>query len=456
MMSPLRVIRSVFLVLVSCAFVSNAEQVEHVVIVSIDGLMPEAYTAPDKYDLQVPTLRQLSQQGCASPGAIGVFPTVTYPTHTSMVTGVLPARHGIYANRPLDPHGLTQGGWYYYAEQIQAPTLWDLARRAGLKTAAVSWPVTVGATVDYNIPEYRPIRTPDDLRLLRALSAPGLLSEFEREVGQWPVQPFSDWTRARAAAYILKRYKPNLLLLHIAEVDHEGHNHGPWSAEYRKATEMSDEILALLLKTAQEAGIQDRTAWVIVSDHGFFPVRYDFHPLAVLRAMGVNEYDSRGRLRQWNVWAYLAGGSFALVARDGADQKLINRVKTYFEFLARDPANGIAQVYSSEELAQLGAFPDAFLAAEMRSPYMVGSLEEGPFVTPSTRRGMHGYRPEHPQLRATFILYGAGISRCSEPLDARLVDVAPTVAALLDLPMSKVEGRAITEAFGSPETSASR
>src|SRR5262245_58571757 len=113
---------------------------DHVLLVTIDGLIPEVYLAPDKHGLAVPALRRIAAEGAAAEGARSVFASVTYPAHTTLMTGVLPARHGITTNRPPDPLGANQGGWRWYAEDIRARTLWQAAGEAGLSTALVSWP----------------------------------------------------------------------------------------------------------------------------------------------------------------------------------------------------------------------------------------------------------------------------------------------------------------------------
>src|SRR4029077_8117194 len=92
--------------------------------------------------------------GAISAGARSVFPSVTYPAHTSIVTGVDPGTHGIVTNTAWDPEDRNQEGWRWYAEDIQARTLWDAAREAGLETAIVNWPVTVGARASWLVPEY--------------------------------------------------------------------------------------------------------------------------------------------------------------------------------------------------------------------------------------------------------------------------------------------------------------
>ena len=122
---------------------------DHVVLISIDGLRPEFYLDPR---WPAPMLRQLVARGAHAEGVQGVFPTVTYPSHTTIVTGVRPDRHGIHYNSPFEPDGQT-GRWFWEESLIRVPALWDLTRKAGLQTAALGWPVTVGAPIDRNVPE---------------------------------------------------------------------------------------------------------------------------------------------------------------------------------------------------------------------------------------------------------------------------------------------------------------
>src|SRR5262249_30398225 len=123
-----------------------------VVMISLDGLRPDYVTEADRHGLRIPTLRGLLRRGSYATGVRGVLPTVTYPSHTTLVTGVAPARHGIYSNAVFDPLGTNQEGWYWYASDIRVPTLWDAARTAGIRTASVNWPVTVGAAITWDIP----------------------------------------------------------------------------------------------------------------------------------------------------------------------------------------------------------------------------------------------------------------------------------------------------------------
>ncbi|HXG68948.1 MAG TPA: ectonucleotide pyrophosphatase/phosphodiesterase, partial [Blastocatellia bacterium] len=138
----------------------------HVIMISIDGLVPDYYTAPAQAGLKAPNLTKMKLGGAYADGVEGVFPSVTYPSHTTLVTGVRPATHGIVQNRifeaPTEPQ---TRAWYWFAKDLKSETLWSAAKKAGLVTAAVGWPVTAEAEIDYNVPEiFDPTENPPTLK----------------------------------------------------------------------------------------------------------------------------------------------------------------------------------------------------------------------------------------------------------------------------------------------------
>src|SRR5262245_9572148 len=164
--------RFALLIILAAGFAPLAAQdagEPRVIMISIDGLMPTSYTDPAS---PATTLRALAQSGAWADGVVGVLPTVTFPSHTTLITGVPPSVHGIVDNRILDPENRSEGAWYYYARDIKVPTLPMSARSRGLRAAVVAWPVTVGMDVDYLVPEYLRYAHPENLTMLRALSSP--------------------------------------------------------------------------------------------------------------------------------------------------------------------------------------------------------------------------------------------------------------------------------------------
>src|ERR1041384_597356 len=130
------------------AQVAQPRRDAHVIMISIDGLVPDYYLSPASLGLKVPNLTRMKLGGAYAEGVEGIFPTVTYPAHTTMITGVRPAVHGIVQNRIFEPPTAPQTKeWYWFAKDVKSETLWSMAKRAGLVTASVGWPVTVGADI---------------------------------------------------------------------------------------------------------------------------------------------------------------------------------------------------------------------------------------------------------------------------------------------------------------------
>jgi predicted AlkP superfamily pyrophosphatase or phosphodiesterase len=409
-----------------------------VILISIDGMTAADYLHPDG-GLKIPNLQALEAKGCRADGMTGIFPTVTYPSHTAMITGEPSSVHGIYTNTPLDPFGYENGGWYYYADKIKAPTLWQVLRRAGLKTAAVSWPVTVGAQIDYLLPEYRPVRTPEDVSLMSALSTPGLFREMMKLDSA--DDPMGDAWRTKATVRILDKHRPDLLALHLSGLDAAQHRYGPHTPEAHAALEKIDADIGEIRNAVTASGRAAQTAWVVVSDHGFLRDSLLVNPMVALRDAGLIKSNAAGKLVDWKVFINNEGGSAFLEARDPNDTASIAKAIGIMRKLAADPANGIGKIYTPDDLKAMHSNPTAFLALEAARGFAIGSELEGPIVTPSTTLGKHGYNPGIPELRPAMILSGAAVYPCQLREGVRIVDVGPTVAALLGVSMHGVTGR---------------
>src|SRR5262252_8154679 len=170
-----------------CAFSARGQQGSEplLVMISVDGMRPDYITEADARGTKVPNLRRFMREGAFAEGVQGVIPTVTYPSHTTLITGVWPAKHGIYANLLFDPLEKGKQAWYWYAEDLKVPTLYDAAREAGRKTASVQWPVTVGAKITWDIPEVWRASDENDLKLVHATATPGLMEEVRKDLGEY-------------------------------------------------------------------------------------------------------------------------------------------------------------------------------------------------------------------------------------------------------------------------------
>ena len=261
-----------FLVASVCS-VACAAATSPVLVISVDGLHPAYVTEADRHGLKIPALRRLMQQGAHARGVVGVVPTVTYPSHTTLMTGLTPQEHGIISNTPFDPLNVNKEGWYWYAEDIKVKTLWDIAANAHLRTASVNWPVTVGnRSISFLLPEYWRAQTPDDLKLMRQLDRPeDLMEQLEAKLG-----PFidgntgtieSDWIRTRFSIALMREHKPQFMAVHIIALDETEHDEGPFGAPAFETLEQLDKMIGEMMNAA--LAIDPSTVIAVVSDHGF-------------------------------------------------------------------------------------------------------------------------------------------------------------------------------------------
>jgi hypothetical protein len=410
-------------------------------MISIDGLRPDYVTAADRYGLKIPALRRFMTDGTYA-RVQGVIPTVTYPSHTTLVTGVAPARHGIYSNTMFDPlRGIGPATWYWYAEDIKLPTLWDAVARAGWTTASIQWPVTVGARVTWNIPDYWRSAL-DDPKIRRALSTPGLLAALEAELGAYPeaLDTESDEARGRFAVRLLETKRPAFLTLHLLALDHAQHETGPMSSETFATLERLDAVVARLRDTAERLA-PGRALVAIVSDHGFVKTDTQVNLIAPLRAAGLFTVE-RGRVVDWKAMPWIAGGAVAIVLKDPADETTRARVREVLDKLAADPANGVDRILDADALRARGAFPTAAFVVGLKPGWQAASLPRAPLIAKG-RGGDHGHLPDLPELHASFFLVGAGVPAGRDLGVVDMRDIAPTLARRLSLSLPSADGKAL-------------
>lgn len=435
-----------------CLFLSAsslvAQQRHPVLMISIDGLRPDYVTHADEHHLKIPTLRRFLAEGTYADGVVGVFPTVTYPSHTTLITGVWPAEHGILANTLFDPEHKFGGAWYWYADDIKVPTLWSAAKSAGLHTASVSWPVTVDATtIDFLIPEYwrtsaAQSSNTDDRFMMNAISRPDGELQRIRERVNAPYMNGNDTflegdeTRTLYSLDILKQHKPEFMTIHISSLDEEEHLHGPFSAEANAELEHIDSMVARLI--SQEKENYPNSVIVVVSDHGFAHVDHALNLYIPFLQAGLIEAkkDSLGAITvtNWAAEPWPLGAMFAIMLHNPADTATYDKVHALLTKLAADPKNGIEAVLDQKQVAALGGIPDASFVVTLKSNYVSGISLTGALVGDSPVEGNHGYNPQTtPEMRASFFAIGPGIHAGK---DLGIIDmrrIAPTVASLLQV-----------------------
>jgi len=416
-----------------------------VLMVSVDGMKPEYVTQSDAHGLKIPFLRSLLADGTYASGVVGVWPTNTYPSHTTLLTGRAPAEHGVYNNVEFDPRHKFAESWYWYTSQIKVPTLWQAAKQAHLVTASVGWPVSVGSPdIDYLIPEYWRIfhptadLNPSDRYMIAALSRPaGLLEEMQSRLGPYLMGNDSgvaaDEIKTRFALDILGRHRPRFMTIHLSALDDAEHEHGPFSAEANRVLEATDDMLSRLAAAARAN--DPKAIAVVVSDHGFTSLTHRVNLLIPFIQAGlitmIHDVGSPPQVTGWAAEPWLAGGMAAIMLRDAGDKATQDKVRDLLQRLQSDPNNGIAAVLDAEAVHQRAAFPGASFLVVMRPGYYTGNATSGDMVSDMMGHGGHGFAPDEPDMHASFFMSGPGIARHRDLGVIDMRQIAPTVAGQL-------------------------
>jgi hypothetical protein len=452
-----------FLLLIASAFSfasgeKRGEQVKakRAIVISLDGLDARYLNRRDEFGLKIPNLRRLMSEGATARGVVSVFPSVTYPAHTTIVTGAYPARHGIVGNEMMDaPPGVSPREWYWYARDIRAETLWDAARKRGLKVGMVSWPVGVGAG-DYNVPEILKFggTLEDSLRRIKENAVPrNLVGEIEKRdpaLYSHASKDEQDDMRTRMAEYVITEKRPDVMLVHLFDLDHFEHDKGPFTAEVFAILEKVDGYVGRILDAARRAGTLDETAVFIVSDHGFMPITKQVHPGVLLARAGLSkvreERDEKGKpvmvLTEWRAEVFETNGSCAIILKDENDREALRKVRDIFRPLAGKEGSGIREVIEGKRLAELGANPRAALMLDGADGYAFGKNYTGEYITPHAQFGAHGYLPTRTGYYASFIAAGAGLNHQQLGI-LPMINIGPTIARTLGLSLRDAQGRYI-------------
>ncbi len=421
-----------------------------VVLVSVDGL-GHAYLRDPKADM--PTIRRLAREGAMAEGMVTVFPSVTWTAHATISTGVYPRRHGILANDIFDRTirqkvTLLCDPVYEPTEILRSPTIYDVAYRAGLVTAGVLWPLTKNTrTMHFAAPDM----PGDDAwsrfgtsRWIDALREKGLPVD---DHGRWCRESGGgvprDWLYTRMTRQLLLEHQPNLILIHLVEPDHVQHRTGPYSGDAYWAASYADDRIRDIWEAILASPRAKSTYLIVCSDHGFFPIRKTIQPNVLLRELGFVEIQG-GKAVPKAAWCLSQGGAAAVYVlddtrREGVAAGLAARV-------AR--VEGIGRVLVGAEVQALGQAvpeehpwaPDLWLAA--KRDYVFGESISGDLIVERpTVGGTHGYLPDDPDMWAMCVIWGPGITPGTQLGKVRIVDLAPTIAALLGLEFGHADGR---------------
>ncbi len=419
----------------------------HLFIISFDAL-----GAKDLEDIEsLPNFKKIKEEGTHVKKVRSVYPSLTYPAHTSIITGHYPLTHGVVNNTKIQPDK-NSPDWFWYKDAIKVPTLYELAKAKGYKTASFLWPVAAQSGIDYNIAEIFPNRFwLNQVMVSLWGSSPLFLLNMNKKFGHLRngiQQPQLDDFITAAVLDTIQTKKPGLLMAHFVDMDSMRHRYGVSSKEANEALQRHDKRLGEIIRATKKAGIFEKSVFAVLGDHYQIDVDTILRLNVLFAEYNWLSVGNDNKIEAWQVYAKSCDGSCYIYIKN---PELENQV---FEVLQSLP--GTEKVYNSTEIIRLGADAEAtFMVEGIPGCYFMDNMD-GPLVEevteekigqPDYYNAVHGYHPQKQDYETTLLISGPGIKRGKEVEMASLIDEAPTFAKILGFEMPKVEGKVIIDIF---------
>jgi predicted AlkP superfamily pyrophosphatase or phosphodiesterase len=341
-----------------------------VLLIGIAGYRPDYLERAD-----VPALRRLAARGLRAAGLVPPFPSKTFPSFTSMATGLVPARHGIVSNTIDDPaipgrfrladHDVRSDPRWWRGEPI-----WNTAGRQGLRTAGLFWPgddVDIGGRRPTDWLPYDE-SLPNDARVARVLG--------------WLARPAAE--------------RPALVTLYFSLVDETSHAHGPFAAPTLAAAAEADRLVGSLVEGVTRLGLDARATYVVVSDHGMAETTLD-------RTVLLDDYVDLARVEVLDAGPFLGLRPTGPAAPSAAALVAALRAAPHLQVWTR------AEVPARYRYDDPGRIPPVVGVADDGWQVLTRAARDRWRAAGGRPRGEHGYAPEVTNMQGLFVAAGPAL-----------------------------------------------
>ncbi|MBE5881617.1 MAG: alkaline phosphatase family protein [Lachnospiraceae bacterium] len=411
---------------------------------------------------ELPNFRRIREMSAYCDHVKSVYPSITYPAHSTIVTGQKPSRHGVVNNIRMQPQRAGKEDWLWHRKYIKADTIYDLARKKGWTTAALLWPVTARSRIKYCVPEIFPNRDWQNQVMISAVNGPipyqiDLLGEFGHLLDGLN-QPNLDNFVTEAAEYTICKYNPDLFLIHLTDVDTHRHWFGLDAPEVFEAMRRHDERLGRFLKALEETGDMAKTTVVVLGDHCQINTHTAVYPNYYLKEAGLLSVSEKGMIQSYDFYAQHCDGCCYIYAGEAMKRRLRKAPKQEREELMKQlraalrqiPSEMIAKIIPRKQLRELGADNDCICMLEAVPGYYFQNGYQKPYenVAEMTEHRMlatHGYLPDLPDYETFFMMSGFGVAKGEQAGQMHLWDEAPTLAKILGVCLKDADGTAMEQ-----------
>ncbi len=360
------------------------------IVISIDGLDFRYLKDADRLHLKIPVLRKMMATGAVADGVIDMPPTDSWPSLTTLTTGVPSGQHGVSRNDSLDQVSIK-------------PTLWKAATTTSRKIALLNWPATATISGDFVCPPFweTPGQSEIPFEPMSSKCTPGLVGRIASVYPRFTKSLWNDESAMLALDYLLQYEKPDLSLVNLIDLDAEEHETGALSLYSNEILENDDELLGQML-----SHLLPRTLVAIVSGNGYETAEHVIRPRVLT-------------------------GSNAIEVKYGLIGTTDAKVAAALRRLALVKKNGLGREVPMAEVRRYAPELKYWAAAFGTAPgYIPVDEAKGPAVGPGDHKGVHGLWPTRTGYRSVFILSGAGV-RAVHLGEISSLDIAPTLASII-------------------------
>lgn len=407
---------------------------------------------------ELPNFSKLLSTGSLVEKIDPVFPALTYPCHTSILTGTYVGRHGIIHNEKLSRGAVTSAAWYSMKSDVKDKTLLDIGRENGLSTCSLSWPVSGGAAYDMNMPMIVPYgyRGYEPEKWLKGTATDKLMEAYYYKHGRYikgPGRSLDLYTMALALDILEDFPQPDIMLVKMCDLDSTRHTYGVYAPQTHEQLHKHDEELGAIMECLRRKGGLEETNIVVLGDHGQTDVQDVCLMNVLLKQAGFLQADEDGKVTGFEAFCHSTGLAALIEVSRPSDKALMKRVRDFLESLREREDIRLSMVLDAQQAQELYGLSGPFdFAIESALPIAFGEEAQGESIWRSCLPGdkkmgaaTHGGSPARDEL-TTFFAAGPSVRAGTVVSGHRsMVDLAPTMAAMLGLSMPGVDGAVISE-----------
>lgn len=383
-----------------------------------------------------------------------VYPSFTYPCHTSIMTGCYPDKHGIPHNEMVKA-GVYPVPWYTSRSLIRKKLFAEAAKEHGYSTCLVNWPVSAGADVDINLPMCMPMHYKGDnpRQFYEGVSSQDALDRYFWRYG-YLLCGYNDLINGSLDAFtdavspeIIRDYgQPDVMFVKMCDLDTVRHKLGVQSETAHEQLRKHDAELGVLMESIRRYGDFERTNFIVMGDHGQTDVPRVLNFNRVLEEQGLLTIGKDGKLESFDAFCHSTGGSGWIELRDPEDDALRERVHRVLLEAKESGKYGLGYVFTKQEAKEQFHLTGPFdFIIEGAEPMSFSYSLTAPLFTKTepgdykTAPGSHGGLPwlDH---RTAFFACGPAFEPGAVLEKASLVDEAPTMARILGFEMEDIDG----------------